>query len=148
VLSVAVRGRDEGAVFEARSDHVANALRTGSGGSSKALIAFRGHGFNEPNGLTRTLRAVCHGDPGGNGLMRDGVVIRRLTPLECERLQGFPDGWTEFGIDETRQRTVISDAQRYKCLGNAVTVNVARALVDRLSLERWGGSPSGHWSIG
>jgi DNA (cytosine-5)-methyltransferase 1 len=40
--------------------------------------------------------------------------IRRLTPIECERLQGFPDNWTEG----------ISDTQRYKCLGNAVTVNV------------------------
>ena len=40
--------------------------------------------------------------------------IRRLTPTECERLQGFPDGWTEG----------ISDTQRYKCLGNAVTTNV------------------------
>ena len=40
--------------------------------------------------------------------------VRRLTPTECERLQGFPDGWTEG----------ISDTQRYKCLGNAVTVNV------------------------
>ena len=44
--------------------------------------------------------------------------IRRLTPLECERLQGFPDGWTEG----------ISDTQRYKCLGNAVTVNVIEAI--------------------
>jgi len=40
--------------------------------------------------------------------------IRRLTPVECERLQGFPDNWTEG----------ISNTQRYKCLGNAVTVNV------------------------
>jgi len=44
--------------------------------------------------------------------------IRRLTPLECERLQSFPDGWTEG----------ISDTQRYKCLGNAVTVNVIEAI--------------------
>ena len=44
--------------------------------------------------------------------------IRRLTPTECERLQGFPDGWTEG----------ISDTQRYKCLGNAVTVNVIEAI--------------------
>lgn len=48
--------------------------------------------------------------------------IRRLTPLECERLQGFPDGWTEG----------ISDTQRYKCLGNAVTVNVIEAIGKRL----------------
>lgn len=52
----------------------------------------------------------------------DGYSIRRLTPIECERLQGFPDNWTE-GISET---------QRYKCLGNAVTVNVIRDVVDKL----------------
>lgn len=47
-----------------------------------------------------------------------GQAIRRLTPIECERLQGFPDNWTEG----------ISDTQRYKCLGNAVTVNVIEYL--------------------
>ena len=45
--------------------------------------------------------------------------IRRLTPTECERLQGFPDGWTEG----------VSDTQRYKILGNAVTVNVIKAIM-------------------
>lgn len=53
----------------------------------------------------------------------DGARIRRLTPTECERLQGFPDGWTEG----------ISDTQRYKCLGNAVTVNVIRAIVEKMT---------------
>jgi len=48
--------------------------------------------------------------------------IRRLTPIECERLQGFPDGWTEG----------VSDTQRYKLLGNAVTVNVVEFLGWRL----------------
>jgi len=52
----------------------------------------------------------------------NGQRIRRLTPTECERLQGFPDGWTED----------ISDSQRYKCLGNAVTVNVIQAIVERI----------------
>lgn len=42
--------------------------------------------------------------------------IRRLTPVECERLQGFPDNWT----------AIVSDTQRYKCCGNAVTTNVVR----------------------
>ena len=46
--------------------------------------------------------------------------IRRLTPLECERLQAFPDHWTLHGKDGEQ----ISDTQRYKTLGNAVTVNV------------------------
>jgi len=49
-------------------------------------------------------------------------AIRKLTPKECERLQGFPDGWTEG----------ISDTQRYKCLGNAVTVNVIRDICIKL----------------
>jgi site-specific DNA-cytosine methylase len=48
--------------------------------------------------------------------------IRRLTPIECERLQGFPDNWTQG----------VSDSQRYKCLGNAVTVNVIEYLVKKL----------------
>lgn len=54
-----------------------------------------------------------------------GNTIRRLTPLECERLQGFPDGWTEG----------ISDTQRYKCLGNTVTVNVIEAIGRRIITE-------------
>jgi DNA (cytosine-5)-methyltransferase 1 len=54
--------------------------------------------------------------------------IRRLTPVECERLQGFPDGWTEFGKDGEK----ISDTQRYKCCGNAVTTTVITAIVDEM----------------
>jgi DNA (cytosine-5)-methyltransferase 1 len=51
-------------------------------------------------------------------LIVSGYSVRRLTPLECERLQGFPDGWTEFGHDGKR----ISDNQRYKALGNSVAI--------------------------
>ena len=53
-------------------------------------------------------------DANNNIAVEVNQKIRRLTPIECERLQGFPDNWTEG----------ISDTQRYKCLGNAVTVNV------------------------
>ena len=56
-----------------------------------------------------------------DGILQD-LRIRRLTPTECERLQGFPDGWTNG----------ISDTQRYKCLGNAVTVNVVEAIIKNL----------------
>ncbi|GBR73122.1 DNA (cytosine-5)-methyltransferase 1 [Candidatus Termititenax aidoneus] len=54
--------------------------------------------------------------------------IRKLTPVECERLQGFPDGWTRYGDDGKE----ISDSQRYKMCGNAVTVNVVEAIARKL----------------
>ena len=57
------------------------------------------------------------GSSGDQGVMQN-MRIRRLTPTECERLQGFPDGWTKG----------VSDTQRYKLLGNAVTVNVIQFL--------------------
>jgi len=74
----------------------------------------------------------------------DGAKIRRLTPTECERLQGFPDGWTKqgtvrvpfhttgLGIRQNYKTVNISDTQRYKTLGNAVTVNVIREIIKRI----------------
>jgi DNA (cytosine-5)-methyltransferase 1 len=53
---------------------------------------------------------------------------RRLTPVECERLQGFPDGWTEFYADGSR----VADGPRYRMMGNAVTVNVAEWIGRRI----------------
>jgi len=62
----------------------------------------------------------------------DGIKIRRLTPTECERLQSFPDGWTKQGVDEKGNKLIISDSQRYKCLGNAVTVNVIKFIFGKM----------------
>ncbi len=64
-------------------------------------------------------------------LSKDGK-LRYLTPLECERLQGFPDGWTKEGMDAKGNTAKISDTQRYKCLGNAVSVPVIEAIISRL----------------
>lgn len=52
-------------------------------------------------------------------------VVRRLTPTECERLQGFPDGWTK--IDEN-----TPDTPRYKALGNSMAVPVMRWIGERI----------------
>jgi DNA (cytosine-5)-methyltransferase 1 len=86
--------------------------------------------------LVKKDQAFCLPTSGGSGQYLLGAKIRRLTPVECERLQGFPDHWTAYGVDDisaTRGRTVqISDTQRYKCLGNAVTVNVIREIARRL----------------
>ena len=56
------------------------------------------------------------------------MVVRRLTPVECERLQGFPDGWTDIGTLEKP----TADSHRYKQLGNAVTVNVAQWIAQKI----------------
>ena len=63
-----------------------------------------------------------------NWLIQPARNIRRLTPTECERLQGFPDGWTKDGLTKDGGQAAISDTQRYKCLGNAVTTNVVSAI--------------------
>lgn len=60
-----------------------------------------------------------------------GNKFRRLTPTECERLQGFPDHHTELGLDENGKNIEISDNQRYRCLGNAVTTNVVQAIMKK-----------------
>lgn len=72
------------------------------------------------DGIAPTLNTM----QGGNRqpFVLENTKIRRLTPLECERLQGFPDNWT----------AGVSDSQRYKCLGNAVTVNVIQAIMEKL----------------
>ena len=63
------------------------------------------------------------------------VAIRRLTEIECERLQGLPDGFTKFGIYTTKngeETKEISSTQRYKLCGNGVTVNVTEAIASKL----------------
>lgn len=55
-------------------------------------------------------------------LVNTQSIVRRLTPTECERLQGFPDGWT----------AGQADSHRYKQMGNAVAVPVVEWIVKRL----------------
>jgi len=57
--------------------------------------------------------------------------IRRLTPTECERLMGLPDGWTSKGIIND-MGIEISDSQRYKLCGNGVVVNVVEEIIKEL----------------
>ena len=67
-------------------------------------------------------------------LIRAGFAVRRLTPRECERLQGFPDDWTAVPF---RGRPA-ADGPRYKALGNSMAVNVMRWLGERIALvEEW-----------
>ena len=126
------------------SDGVAPTLQAGGGrGASVQPIVFgiagnienrkpgnggNGSGWCNPdeNGmytLTATDRhAVCMTDT------QDGYVLRRLTPLECERLQGFPDGWT----DVEYCGKPAPDTKRYKAIGNSMAVPVMRWIGERM----------------
>jgi len=79
--------------------------------------------YNQTYEKTGSTEALDTSGGGGHQpCVPEGIKIRRLTPLECERLQGFPDNWT----------AGVSDSQRYKMCGNAVTVNVIQAIMERL----------------
>ena len=71
-----------------------------------------------------TLRAQTHGNP---PKLYDGYRIRKLTPLECWRLQGFPDSVFR------KAESVVSNSQLYKQAGNSVTVNVIAAIAEKLT---------------
>jgi len=90
--------------------------------------------FSQPNSETRrgrvgkqkaqTLETSC------NQAVVDGYRIRRLTPVECERLQGFPDQHTAYGNYDGEVKP-MSNTQRYKQCGNAVTVDVVAAVAKK-----------------
>lgn len=63
-------------------------------------------------------------------------TVRRLTPLECERLQGFPDGWTDIGewVDSNGKKHKDSDSPRYKALGNSIAIPPWLYVLSKLSL--------------
>jgi DNA (cytosine-5)-methyltransferase 1 len=69
-------------------------------------------------------------DQGSQHAIASGWAVRRLTPLECERLQGFPDGWTDVPYRGKR----AADGPRYKALGNSMAVNCMAWIGARLDL--------------
>lgn len=98
-------------------------------------IAIERHTFNEQSfshykesGKCSTLKAKAGNI--GNGsecLVAEKIVrwiVRRLTPVECERLQGFPDGWTDIGewVDSKGKKHKYADSPRYKALGNSIAL--------------------------
>ena len=75
--------------------------------------------------LTPTLMARDYKDP--CIVSRQNKQVRRLTPLECERLQGYPDGWTALDHEDKP----VSDSQRYKALGNSFAIPNALFVISR-----------------
>lgn len=89
--------------------------RWGTGGGNVPAIAFH----HKQNPISGEVSPALGTSTQGMGVHHQ--TVRRLTPTECERLQGFPDGWTEGQ----------ADSHRYKQLGNAVAVPVVQWLINR-----------------
>lgn len=70
-------------------------------------------------------------------VVRTAMIVRRLTPMECERLQGFPDGWTGIGewMDSKGKRHKDADSPRYKALGNSIALPFWDFLAKRISAQ-------------
>ena len=121
-----IGGSQGNRVYDPKGISTTLASQAGGLGAKTGLYAVGGlqaHQKARKDGVSPTLTQAM-GMGGGQTpiVWSNRIKIRRLTPMECERLQGFPDGWTEG----------ISDTQRYKCLGNAVTVNVVQAIAKKL----------------
>lgn len=62
-------------------------------------------------------------------------MVRRLTPMECERLQGMPDDWSKYGINEKGEVYELSDSARYRLQGNGIATPFWRWLLLRISAQ-------------
>lgn len=96
------------------------------------------NGTENPN-INGTLQAK---ESGGsslnlNNVCRVNMAVRRLTPLECERLQGFPDGWTDIGewVDSKGKTRKTTDSARYKALGNSIALPPWKWVLKRLCAQ-------------
>ena len=87
---------------------------------------------NETNGALQSNSAHSLN---GNNVVRCRYIVRRLTPMECERLQGYPDGWTDIGeyTDTNGKKRKSSDAARYKALGNSIALPPWKWVMKRIS---------------
>jgi DNA (cytosine-5)-methyltransferase 1 len=90
------------------------------------------------NATENEKAGALQGRAGGNlnskNVVRIRYVVRRLTPLECERLQGFPDGWTDIGdwTDSKGRTRKTCDSERYKALGNSIALPSWKWVLKRL----------------
>ena len=126
-LTLAIRGRGDSHDLEYRDDGIANAILTPNGG--RAGIGVGAVAFHENQRAECSLSdtagslKVGGGKPGqGYPALHSGMTVRRLTPRECERLQGFPDGYTAI----TYRGKPAADGPRYRAIGNSMAVPVVR----------------------
>lgn len=86
--------------------------------------------------VVQTLSSRMGTGGGNTPMMMENMVVRRLTPLECERLQGYPDGWTDIGdwVDSKgKKRKGEADSPRYKALGNSIALPFWEWMAERMA---------------
>lgn len=109
---------------------IKNAIRAGESKVSHAVLC---------EDVSHTLRAKanCAYREDTETYPVQNMMVRRLTPLECERLQGYPDGWTDIGewIDSNGGKHQSSDSSRYKALGNSIALPFWFWLLRRISAQ-------------
>lgn len=124
--TVALRGREGGATAELGGE-VATALRASTGGGDKPHV-LTVHGTQDPCVSDSTAFALGRNNGGENAVLTD-LAVRRLTPVEAERLQGFPDSHT----DVPYRNKPAADGPRYKAVGNSMAVPCMAWIGSRLT---------------
>ncbi|WP_051299350.1 DNA cytosine methyltransferase [Marinobacterium litorale] len=134
-VTVSLRGREGGATAELGGD-VAGTLRASSGGGDKphvltSLKPVSVHGTQDPCVSDKAFE-LGRNNGQENVLFEPPMKVRRLTPRECERLQGFPDNHTNV----TYRGKPAADGPRYKAIGNSMAVPVMHWVGNRIDRER------------
>lgn len=109
--------------------------RMGTGGNQVPLaLRYTGFAGYKYDTVAGTLMATA-GKRAGDLVC--ATAVRRLTPLECERLQGFPDGWTNIGdwVDSKGKKRQTTDSARYKALGNSIALPPWKWVLKRLCAQ-------------
>lgn len=150
----AVCVKDSAEVYDARGNGNGEIVPTITGDHNDRITDYTAVVTQKPtyclqgNGIDRTEKSGCNGKGVKEGVCytlnttdrpavsdgAEGYIVRRLTPLECERLQGFPDGWTDIGewVDAKGKTRQTTDAARYKALGNSIAIPPWKWVLKRL----------------
>lgn len=121
---------DNGIIYAVYENHSQDSRYKLLGKISETVTAKYGTGGNNQPLVISLDRASYNS---GKNAQYDSTV-RRLTPLECERLQGYPDGWTDIGewTDSNGKKRHTSDSSRFKALGNSIAIPPCKWVLKRL----------------
>lgn len=125
-MPIVVKSIGNGQADSLKMGDIANTLDTMHDQQAVMISAVDCRNGTEDANINGTLQAKSNGGISYNlqNVCRTGYIVRRLTPTECERLQGFPDGWTDIGewTDSKGKKRITSDSARYKALGNSIAI--------------------------